>query len=486
MKKYNMLTDSPGRSLFFFALPMILGNLFQQFYSTVDSIIVGQYVGEDALAAVGASYSLTTVFIMIAIGGGIGASVVISQYLGAGLNRQMKTSVYTALLSFLGVSIVLGVVGLVFSRNILTALYTPANILEDALLYLDIYFAGLPFLFMYNILSSVFNALGNSKTPLYLLIFSSLLNIVMDLAFVRGLGLGIAGAAVATVIAQGLSAVISFCLLLRALKGYAETRTVSGAADFAEQKNMGEVVVAQRKEMLRMTDGKKERPVLFDTAMLGNMIKVAIPSMLQQSIVSIGMLLVQSVVNGFGSSVLAGYTAGTRIESVCIVPMIASGNAVSTFTAQNLGAGKPERVKKGYLAAVKMVAAFAVIICVTLTLFHGGIVGSFLEAGSEPAAFETGNAYLSFIAFFFVCIGLKAITDGVLRGSGDVVVFTLANLINLGIRVSVAFAFAPVWGVQAVWFAIPMGWTTNYLISFVRYLSGKWSRKKLIKTVEEE
>ncbi len=486
MKKYNMLTDSPGRSLFFFALPMILGNLFQQFYSTVDSIIVGQYVGEDALAAVGASYSLTTVFIMIAIGGGIGASVVISQYLGAGLNRQMKTSVYTALLSFLGVSIVLGVVGLVFSRNILTALNTPANILEDALLYLDIYFAGLPFLFMYNILSSVFNALGNSKTPLYLLIFSSLLNIVMDLAFVRGLGLGIAGAAVATVIAQGLSAVISFCLLLRALKGYAETRTVSGAADFAEQKNMGEVVVAQRKETLRMTDGKKERPVLFDTAMLGNMIKVAIPSMLQQWIVSIGMLLVQSVVNGFGSSVLAGYTAGTRIESVCIVPMIASGNAVSTFTAQNLGAGKPERVKKGYLAAVKMVAAFAVIICVTLTLFHGGIVGSFLEAGSEPAAFETGNAYLSFIAFFFVCIGLKAITDGVLRGSGDVVVFTLANLINLGIRVSVAFAFAPVWGVQAVWFAIPMGWTTNYLISFVRYLSGKWSRKKLIKTVEEE
>ena len=486
MKKYNMLTDSPGRSLFFFALPMILGNLFQQFYSTVDSIIVGQYVGEDALAAVGASYSLTTVFIMIAIGGGIGASVVISQYLGAGLNRQMKTSVYTALLSFLGVSIVLGVVGLVFSRNILTALNTPANILEDALLYLDIYFAGLPFLFMYNILSSVFNALGNSKTPLYLLIFSSLLNIVMDLSFVRGLGLGIAGAAVATVIAQGLSAVISFCLLLRALKGYAETRTVSGAADFAEQKNMGEVVVAQRKETLRMTDGKKERPVLFDTAMLGNMIKVAIPSMLQQPIVSIGMLLVQSVVNGFGSSVLAGYTAGTRIESVCIVPMIASGNAVSTFTAQNLGAGKPERVKKGYLAAVKMVAAFAVIICVTLTLFHGGIVGSFLEAGSEPAAFETGNAYLSFIAFFFVCIGLKAITDGVLRGSGDVVVFTLANLINLGIRVSVAFAFAPVWGVQAVWFAIPMGWTTNYLISFVRYLSGKWSRKKLIKTVEEE
>lgn len=472
MKKYSMLTDSPGKSLFFFALPMILGNLFQQFYSAVDSIIVGQYVGEDALAAVGASYSLTTVFIMIAIGGGIGASVIISQYLGAGLFRKMKTSVYTALISFLAVSLILGSAGLLLSRNILTALNTPENILSDALLYLDIYFVGLPFLFMYNILSSVFNALGNSKTPLYLLIFSSLFNIVMDLAFVRGLGLGIGGAAAATVLAQGISAVVSFCLLLRALKEY---RIESGETGKDTEEKNKEAWVEQKEEERR---GRN----LFDVQMLGNMIKVAIPSMLQQSIVSIGMLLVQSVVNGYGSSVLAGYTAGTRIESICIVPMIASGNAVSTFTAQNLGAGHPERVKKGYLAAVRMAAVFAVMICLILTFFHGNIINAFLEEGREPIAFEAGNAYLTFIAFFFICIGFKAITDGVLRGAGDVVVFTLANLINLGIRVTVAFALSPVWGVQAVWFAIPMGWTTNFVISFVRYLSGKWSRKKLIKT----
>ena len=448
MKKYNMLTDSAGRSLFFFALPMILGNLFQQFYSTVDSIIVGQFVGEEALAAVGASYSLTTVFIMIAIGGGIGASVITSQYLGAGFYQKMKTSVNTALISFLAVSIALGGVGLFFSRSILISLNTPDNILEDAVLYLKIYFAGLPFLFMYNILSSIFNALGNSKTPLYLLIFSSLLNIGMDLALVGGFGLGIAGAAIATVFAQGLSAVISFCLLLRSLKAY--------------EKQEGKVS-------------------LFDGPMFGNMVKVAIPSMVQQSIVSIGMLLVQSVVNGFGSSVLAGYTAGMRIESICIVPMIASGNAVSTFTAQNLGAGQIERVKEGYLAAVRMVASFAVMICLILGVFHKYIIRSFLEAGSEQAAFETGNSYLSFIAFFFVFIGLKAITDGVLRGAGDVLVFTLANLVNLGIRVTAAFTLAPLIGVQGVWFAVPMGWAANYLISFVRYLSGKWSRKKLIK-----
>lgn len=204
-----MITDHPGKALFFFALPMILGNLFQQFYNTVDSIIVGQFVGEEALAAVGASYSLTTVFIMIAIGGGIGASVITSQYLGAKYYRKMKTSVYTALISFLTLSMILSVIGLFFNRTILTALNTPENIMPDAVLYLKIYFLGLPFLFMYNILSSVFNALGNSRTPLYLLIFSSLLNIVMDLVMVKGFHMGVAGVAIATVFAQGLSAVIS-------------------------------------------------------------------------------------------------------------------------------------------------------------------------------------------------------------------------------------------------------------------------------------
>lgn len=455
MKKYSMITDHPGKALFFFALPMILGNLFQQFYTTVDSIIVGQFVGEDALAAVGASYALTTVFIMIAIGGGIGASVITSQYLGAGRYEQMKTSASTALLSFLGLSILLSISGLLGNRIILQALNTPENILSDATLYLNIYFVGLPFLFMYNILSSLFNSLGNSKTPLYLLIFSSVLNILLDLVMVRTFHMGVAGVAIATVLAQGISAVISFCLLLRQLKTY--------------------------------TDAVKEhKRAAFDTSMLKSMVRVAIPSMLQQSIVSIGMLLVQSVVNGFGSSVLAGYTAGTRIESICIVPMIATGNAVSTFTAQNLGANQPQRVKKGYLAGLRIVASFAVLICLVLTFFHKNIIDAFLEGDSGQEAFRTGSAYLSFIAFFFVFIGLKAITDGVLRGAGDVVVFTLANLTNLSIRVSFAFGLAGVIGVQAVWMAVPLGWCANFVISLIRYLSGKWSNKRLIATKEQD
>lgn len=449
MKKYNMLEDSPGKSLLFFALPMILGNLFQQFYNMADSVIVGQCVGEDALAAVGASYSLTTVFIMIAIGGGIGSSVITSQYLGAKQYGRMRTSVYTALISFAAVSMVLGVFGFFMCGRILSALHTPQNILADAVLYLRIYFAGLPFLFMYNILSSVFNALGNSKTPLYLLIFSSILNVCLDFLMVLAFGMGVAGVAVATVAAQGLSAVISFCLLLRTLRGFAG-------------------------------DAEEQERVYYSIGMLGSMVKIAVPSMLQQSIVSIGMLLVQSVVNGFGSPVLAGYTSGMRIESICIVPMIATGNAVSTFTAQNLGAGNAERVKRGYRAAYGIVIGFGVLILAALSIFHGQIISAFVEAGNGAAAFATGDSYLTFIRFFFVFIGTKAITDGVLRGAGDVGMFTLANLVNLGIRVFVSFQFAPAWGVEAVWYAVPMGWIANYIISFFWYLTGRWSRKRMI------
>ena len=414
-KRIDLTEGSPGRRLLLFALPMILGNLFQQFYNMADSMIVGNFVGEDALAAVGASYALTNVFIMIAIGGGNGASVLTSQYLGARQHGKMKTSISTALITFLFVSILLGSAGLYLNGLILESLKTPANIMGQAKLYLGIYFLGMPFLFMYNVLAAIFNAMGDSRTPLYLLIFSSILNVVLDIISVTWLGMGVDGVAIATVMAQGISALISFGILMKKLRGY-------------EQE-----------------DGDGFR--LYDSSMLKAGTRIAVPSILQQSIVSIGMLLVQSVVNGFGSAALAGYSAGSRIESICVVPMIATGNAVATFTAQNIGAGKMERVKEGYRASYGIGA---------------------------------GTGYLSFIAYFFVFIGMKACTDGVLRGSGDVLVFTIANLVNLTIRVYAAFHFAPIWGVAAVWYAVPMGWIANYVISFSRYLTGKWRDKKVI------
>lgn len=443
-KSIDLTTGSPGKGLLLFALPLILGNLFQQFYNMVDTIIVGKYVGQDALAAVGASYALTTVFVMIAIGGGTGASVIISQFLGAKENNKMKTAISTAMITFLVTSIVLGIFGIAANRQILSALHTPDNIMPEATLYLKIYFIGLPFLFMYNILASVFNALGDSKTSLYFLIFSSLLNIVLDLYAVRVLNMGVAGVAIATVIAQGIAAILSFLVLMKKLKTY---------------------------------EGKGN---YFDKEILKKMIIVAIPSIIQQSIVSVGMLLVQSVVNGFGSAVLAGYTAGMRLESICIVPMISMGNAVSTFTAQNMGAEQTDRVRKGYRISYAIIAVFAVIICAVLLLFKHPLINLFMEEGATGEAFDTGVSYLSFIAYFFVFIGLKAATDGVLRGAGDVFVFTIANLVNLAFRVSFAFLMAPVIGVQAVWFAVPIGWIINYIISGLRYLTGKWSKKKLV------
>lgn len=444
MSKNNMITGAPGKSLFFFALPMIIGNLFQQFYNMVDSIIVGKFVGEEALAAVGASYALTTVFISIAIGGGMGASVLTSQYLGAKQYAKMKTSIGTALTAFLVVSIILGIAGAAGSRGIMIWLNTPENILGQAVLYLKIYFGGLPFLFMYNILASIFNSLGRSRIPLYLLLFSSLLNIVLDLGAVCILQMGVAGVAAATVAAQGISAVCSFTILVRTLKNYEE-----------------------------------ENWRRFDKAQLGRMTRIALPSILQQSIVSIGMMLVQSVVNGFGSSVLAGYSAGMRIESICIVPMSAMGNAMSTFAAQNIGADQKERAQRGYFISYGIVAAFAVLICLVLEIFHGGIMTLFLEEGANALAFQTGKDYLTFIGFFFGMIGLKMITDGILRGAGDMVWFTVANLVNLGIRVAFSYIFAPVIGVAAVWYAVPIGWTANYIISFLRFLTGKWKKVQL-------
>lgn len=440
--RVDLVNGRIGSSLFLFALPMLMGNLFQQFYNMADSVIVGRFVGENALAAVGASYALTTVFISLAVGGGIGASVLTSRYLGAGDYRNMHISINTSLCSFLVFSVILGLFGYLFSPAILQGLNTPENIQSQAVEYLRIYFVGLPFLFMYNVLSSIFNALGRSRIPLFFLIFSSVLNVVLDLFMVTALHMGVAGVAVSTVLAQGLSAVLSFIVLRRLLRQYPK---------------MGHIP-------------------FFDREYCGKMLRIAIPSTLQQSIVSIGMMLVQSVVNGFGEAALAGFSAAMRIESICVVPLSAMGNAVSTFAAQNIGAGKRDRAMKGYRVSYGILAIFALVIMLVLECFNASIIESFLGEDISAEAWETGVSYLQFMGFFFILLGLKMSTDGMLRGAGDMKVFTFANLLNLTIRVVFSHAFAPVLGIQAVWIAVPFGWAANYLVSFARYRTGKWKR----------
>ena len=442
MGKEYLIQEKPLKALLVFALPMIIGNLFQQFYTMVDSVVVGRFVGEQALAAVGASYSLTTVFISIAIGGGVGASVITSQYFGAREYGKMKSSVRTALTAFVVLSVVLGGFGLLFSHQIMVWLNTPQAALEQAAKYLRIYFLGLPFLFMYNILSSMFNALGKSRIPLYLLIFSSVFNMILDVILVRSAGMGVAGVAWATLIAQGISAACSFCIFLREMKQYDERDSIG----------------------------------FFDRNEFSNMTKIALPSILQQSTVSIGMMLVQSVVNSFGTEMLAGFSAGMRVESICVVPMAAMGNVMSSYTAQNIGAGKYDRVRQGYRTGYAIVFSFAVVLCLWMELAYRPLIQMFLGEQGSMLAFQTGTKYLKFIGWFFALIGLKMITDGVLRGAGDMKMFTVANLVNLGIRVVIAITCAPRWGIAFVWIAVPIGWLVNYLISFGEYRTGKWKR----------
>lgn len=315
-KDEYLITDAPLKALTVFAMPLILGSFFQQVYNMADSIIVGQFVGSSALAAVGACAALTNVFICVALGAGVGAGVLVSRYFGAQNYGKMKTIVSTSLISFLILSLFLGAFGFGFSRLMMSTLQTPADILDEAVLYLRIYFVGFPFLFMYNILSTMFTSIGESRIPLVLLIFSSILNIFMDLWMVAGLGLGVFGAALATLIAQGISAIFSLLLFFYRMCRYKSPFT------------------------------------WFDRCALHSMLQIAIPSVLQQSTVSVGMMIVQAVVNPFGTQALAGYAATMRVENVFSLIFVSIGNAVSPYVSQNLGANKKQRIRKGYHAAI--------------------------------------------------------------------------------------------------------------------------------------
>ena len=432
--EYYLTQESPFRALLIFSFPMMMGNLFQQFYTMTDSIIVGRFIGEAALAAVGASAALSAVFIAIAVGGGAGAMVITSNAFGRKDFTLVKESISTSLISFCILSVVLAAAGYAFSDRIMGLLNTPENIKSDAVLYLRIYFLGLPFLFMYNIISSVFNSLGKSRIPLFLLIFSSLLNIVLDIAAVTALGMGIAGAAWATLISQALSAVLSFIILTKTLKSM---------------------------------DGRRKR--LFSSSIFSSMTKIALPSIIQQTTINFGMMLVQSVVNTFGSEVLAGYSASIRIDNIVTVPLSAVGNAMSPYTAQNSGAGKNERIDTGWKSALAIILSFAIAICIILQAFNTEIISLFLGADGSAAAYRTGEEYLSYLGWFYGILGFAFVTGGVLRGMGKMASFTAASIANLSLRVIGAMVFAPLYGVEIVWYVVPLGWILYFSICYVSY-----------------
>ena len=420
-KEEYLITDTPLKALTVFAMPMILGSFFQQVYNMADSIIVGQFVGSSALAAVGACAALTNVFICVALGAGVGAGVLVSRYFGAREYGKMKTIVSTSMMS---------------------GLQTPADILKEAVLYLRVYFVGFPFLFMYNILSTMFTAIGESKIPLGLLIFSSILNIGMDLWMVAGLGLGVFGAALATLIAQGISAVLSFLIFFNRMRRYQSTFS------------------------------------WFDGRELCSMLQIAVPSVLQQSTVSIGMMIVQAVVNPFGTQALAGYAATMRVENVFSLIFVSIGNAVSPYVSQNLGANKTQRIKKGYHAALVLDVCFAALAFLVIETLHTQISSLFLGKDGTALAYQVSGDYMRWLGYFFLFMGIKMATDGVLRGLGIMRPFLIANMVNLAIRLSVALICAPRFGIDFVWLAVPAGWLANFLVSYAA-LRKSWPTEKV-------
>ncbi len=441
---HYLTNEPPSRAISKFALPMVVGSLFQQIYTLVDSAVVGKYVGEAALASIGASFALTTIFICIGVGGGAGASVLIARYFGSRDYKRMKTAIFTSIIGFLALSLGLSAFGLFFSKNLMSLLKTPEEILDMAVLYLNIYFYGLPFLFMYNIISALYQALGESKIPLYFLIFSSILNVILDVYFVKDLGFGLKGAAYATLLAQSLSAILSFFVFTRRL---------------------GKIKTSEIK--------------IFDKKELGLLSALALPSILQQSTITIGQLLVQSVVNSFGVEILAGFSAAMRVESLIIVPITSLGNAVSSYTSQNVGAEKLDRLGQGLRASLMMVGIYSLMILGILKINSSNIIAFFMNEKSSSLAIETSKAYLDFISFFFILVGSKHCVDGVLRGIGDVRVFTFANIVNLFIRVSLSMALAHKIGIGIVWYSVPLGWLANLIISTGYYILVKNRAYKL-------
>lgn len=427
-----------------FCLPLFGSIIFQQLYNIADSFVAGKFVSEDALAAVGNSYEITLIFIAFAFGCNIGCSVITAQLFGAKNYKEMKTAVYTTLIAGGVLCVVLMAVGVIFCTDLLCLINTPNNVLADSKLYLDIYILGLPFVFYYNIATGIFSALGDSKTPFIFLACSSLSNIGMDILFVTAFKMGVAGVAWATFICQGISCILAV------------------------------VFVFIRLAKIKTTEKSK----IFSWKLLGKISVVAIPSILQQSFISVGNIIIQGIINSFGSAVMAGYSASIKLNNLVITSLTTLGNGISNFTAQNLGAQKPERVKEGFKAGIKLVW----MLCIPLTILYI-FVGKYLLYifldNPSGTAMDVGIEILRILAPFYIVISAKLVSDGVLRGAEMMNKFMIATFTDLILRVVLAKALSIPFGTTGIWLAWPIGWSVATVLSVIFYRTGIWRKNRI-------
>lgn len=432
----DLTVGKPSRVLWKFCLPLFGSILFQQLYNIADSWVAGRFVSQNALAAVGNSYEITLIFIAFAFGCNIGCSVVVSQLFGGREYGKMKTAVSTALLSSGVLCGFLMLLGICFCEPLLLLIHTPQEVFADSKLYLDIYLYGLPFVFFYNIATGIFSALGDSRTPFLFLAVSSLSNIGMDILFVTAFEMGVAGVAWATFLCQGVSCVLAMGVVLHRLKRF---------------------------------DGEKSEG-MFSMALLGRFAVIAIPSILQQSFISVGNILIQRVINGFGTDVMAGYSASVKLNNLVITSFTTLGNGISNFAAQNLGAGKPERIRAGFRAGLRLVWTLCLPLALAYFFWGKGLMGFFLE---EPTALAltSGTGFLRILSPFYFVVSAKLVADGILRGTGRMKRFMTATFTDLILRVVLAYLLPSLGlGATGIWCAWPVGWgvATVLSICFVR------------------
>lgn len=440
----DLTVGRPESVLWRFCMPLFGSIIFQQLYNIADSFVAGKFIGENALAAVGNSYEITLIFIAFAFGCNMGCSVVVSKLFGAKDYHKMKTAVYTACIFSAIVCAVLMLIGIAGSGALLRLIRTPDEVFADSKLYLDIYAWGLPFVFFYNIATGIFSALGDSKTPFYFLAVSSTANIGVDIWFVKAFQMGVAGVAWATFLCQGISCVLAMFVVFRRLA------KIEG----------------------------KEKTAIFDTQILMQIVEIAIPSTLQQSFISLGNIVIQSIINGFGAPVMAGYSAAVKLNNLVITSFTTLGNGISNYTAQNLGAKKLARIKEGFRVGIKMVWMLSLPLFL-LYFFGGSIVLKLFMDQPTELAMQTGLNFLRILSPFYFVVSAKLVADGILRGAGMMSRFMVATFTDLILRVVLAFVFSKTaLGATGIWCAWPIGWCVATVVSICFYRRGPWQQTK--------
>lgn len=449
MKKYvnDMTVGKPVSLLLSFTIPMLLGNIFQQFYNVIDSMIVGKYVGADALAAVGATGSVNYLFFSLCFGMSSGIGIVISQYFGAKDFEYVKKAISNAFYLLIFSAFLMFIISFGFARPFLVLLHTPSNILNDSVLYMRTICCGIFTVAIFNGVSSIMRALGDSKTPLYFLIVSSFLNIGLDLLFVLVFHWGVFGAAFATIISEAVAAI--------------------GSLWFAIAKNP---YFKMEKEYTKL-----------DLNILRKCFRLGFPVALQNMMIAVSCIALQSVVNTFGSLVVAAFTVTSRVEQLVQQPYNSLGTAVSNYAGQNMGAKNIERVKQGYRQSYLIMGAFTLLM-LPLAQFFGHQIVELFVSGKETEVIHLGTQALRITSWFYFPLGMIYISRGLLNGAGDTVYSFINGVIEMCGRIFLARPLTMISGigVWGVWLATALTWLITGIISWLRYMQGKWKTKGIV------